>query len=101
MNFPAKKLHQFRYLTKTGALTTGLVKGGNESRIIIEGSQHKSVVLLVDLEDGAHVDLRIVESVIAKLLNGRQTLDCDVVLQKVPQLPETVRNTRNELKRTK
>ena len=79
-------------------LTTSLVQGGDESRVVVEGGEHKSVVLPVDLQDGAHVDLRIIESVVAQLLNGRQALGGDVVLQQVPQLAQTVRDTGDELR---
>ena len=42
----------------------------------------------MDIEDGAHIDLWIIES---------QTLVGDVILQQVSQLSKTVRDAGNEL----
>ena len=51
----------------------------------------------MDLEDGAHVDLWIIESLVTELLGGGQTLVGDVILQQVSQLSKTVRDAGNEL----
>ena len=51
----------------------------------------------MNLEDGAHVDLWVIESLVTELLDGGQTLVGDVILQQVSQLSKTVRNAGNKL----
>lgn len=52
----------------------------------------------MDLKDGAHVDLWVIEGLVTELLDGGQTLASDVILQQVPELSKTVRNAGNKLK---
>ena len=78
-------------------LTAGFVYGGHKPGVIVEGCEHESVVFSVDLEDGAHIDLWIIESLVTELLDGGQTLVGDVILQQVSQLSKTVRDAGNEL----
>ena len=41
-------------------LSAGLVEGGHEAAVVGESRQHQGVVLLVDIQDGAHVQLATV-----------------------------------------
>ena len=73
-------------------ITASLVEGGDESAVVVERSEDKRVVLLVDLQRAGHVQLGVVQGFIAQLLDGGQALIVDMVLQEVPQLAQAVRN---------
>ena len=51
----------------------------------------------MDLQDGAHVDLWVIEGLVTELLDGGQTLASDVILQQVSELSKTVRDAGNKL----
>ena len=78
-------------------LTTSLVQRGHKARVVIEGHEDESVVLPVDLQDGVHIDLGIVQRLLSQLLDGGKALHVDVVLQQVPQLSQTVRDAGQQL----
>ena len=77
-----KKLWTFAALTRmlcdgivVDELSTGLVEGGNETGVVVEGREYQGVVLSVHLQDCRHVDLGLVERLLAKLLNCSKTLE--------------------------
>ena len=51
----------------------------------------------MNLKDGAHVDLWVIEGLVTKLLDGGQTLASDVILQQVSELSKAVRDAGNKL----
>ena len=51
----------------------------------------------MNLKDGAHVDLWVIEGLVTELLDGGQTLASDVILQQVPELSKAVRDAGNKL----